>query len=93
MSKVKPWLNINDYIDYREPNLDRSTYTKSNYWSFGMSDFMGDNFPHKEFDQSKCPVCGGVGTKAVIREDSKGKRRGIKRIIPCPENCEHTIRW
>lgn len=93
MPKAKPWLNLDDYMTYQPPNTDRSTWVKSNHWAFGMSDFMGDDFPRKTFDKVKCPTCGGGGTVAVTREDSRGKRRGIKRIMPCPENCEYTIRW
>lgn len=94
MSKLKPWLNIDDYMDYREPNTDRSTWKKSNPWSFGASTFKVNNWPPpKKFDKDKCPACGGTGRIMVLREDSKGKRRGIKRSIPCPEECEYTINW
>jgi hypothetical protein len=92
MPKV-PWENIDDYMEFREPNLDRSTWTKSNFWQFGSSSFKGRQWPKKKFDSKKCPRCGGKGTVESLREDPRGKRRRIKRIIPCPENCEYTINW
>lgn len=94
MPKPKPWLNLDDYMDYRPPNTDRSTWTKSNKWAFGTSTFKTNPWPpKKKFDKSKCKVCGGGGTISVLREDRKGQRRGIKRVIPCPEGCEYAVKW
>jgi len=93
MANKVPWENVDDYLEYRKPNTDRSTWTKSNKWSFASSDFKGDKWPKKKFNKNLCPACGGTGRIMVLREDSKGKRRGIKRSMPCPEECEYTINW
>ena len=91
MSKAR-WEDINKYMNYQKPNTDRSTFKKSNEWAFGSSSFKG-SWPKQEFDKSKCPVCGGSGRSFEIRSDLRGNRRGIKRSVPCPENCEHTKHW
>ena len=88
------WENIDDYFTKTEPNLDRSTWVKSNEWGFGSSTFKGNDWPKKKkFDKDKCPVCGGAGRLWVTIEDPRGKRRRIKRSLPCPENCEYTVHW
>lgn len=88
MPKV-PYENIDNYFTHQEPNLDRSTWTKSNRWAFASSDFNGNSWPKKEFDKGKCPTCGGAGRIWVAR----GNRRRIKRSAPCPENCEYAVHW
>lgn len=88
MPKAKPWLDVNDYMEYREPNLDRSSYTKSNYWAFGSSTFKSPAWPRRRFDKEKCPSCGGIGRVWIQKAGAKNERRRRKTNIRCPENCE-----
>lgn len=94
MAKQRPWVNIDDYMIFQPPNTDRSTWKKSNRWAFGSSSFKGKGWPvKKEFDPEKCDVCGGAGRIYQLRNDLKGNKRGIKRNVPCPKECEYTIHW
>ena len=93
MAKKAPWLNVDDYLKYQPPNTDRSTWTKSNKFAYGSDTFKGKEWPKRELDFEKCEVCGGAGRIYQLREDLRGNKRGIKRNIPCPKECEYTIHW
>jgi len=81
---AKQWLDVDHYMQYQKPNTDRSTWTRSNEWSFGV----GVDVPKREFDKDKCPVCGGAGRVWSQLTGAKNERRMKKRNIKCPAECE-----
>ena len=89
MPKPTRWVDVDDYMNYRPPNTDRSTWTKSNEWAFGI----GTDFPKKEGDPAKCPTCLGLGRIWVQKEGNKNERRRKKTSIECPDQCEYTKRY
>ena len=83
------WLDVDQYMTHQKPNLDRSTFTRSNEWSFGV----GGNVPKKKFDKRKCKTCGGGGRIFVQKEGSKARRKGTKTSVPCPDDCKHVVHY
>jgi len=79
------WVNVDDYMNYQPPNTDRSTWTRSNEWSFGV----GVDIPKRAFDEEKCSVCGGNGRIWVQKAGSKNERLRKQTSIPCPEQCKY----
>lgn len=84
MSSHKQWLDVDHYMQYQAPNTDRSTWKRSNEWSFGI----GVDIPKSVFDESKCSVCGGKGRIWQQKEGAKNERRRKKTNVKCPANCE-----
>ena len=50
------WEDVDKYMNYQEPNRDRSTWKKSNEWAFGSQTFSYQSWPERKFDADKCPV-------------------------------------
>ena len=90
LKRSDSWLDVDRYMNHQEPNTDRSTWTKSNPWSFGMSGRIKE-MPRREFDADMCDVCGGLGRIWV--DGGKSKRRRIQTSIACPKECCYTRHW
>jgi len=74
--KKQPWLDVDQYMNHQEPNLDRSTFKSTNQYTMQL----GGEFKIKR-DYSVCPICGGTGK--VWRESGKHKRRRRSTLVPC----------
>ena len=72
----KMWLDTDQYINYQEPNLDRSTFTATNKYTTQL----GGDFKIKR-DYSICEFCGGTGK--IFVPNGKHKRRRRSTQVPC----------
>jgi hypothetical protein len=70
------WLDVDQYMNHQEPNLDRDTFTATNQYTMQLG---GDFKIPRDFD--KCEFCGGRGM--VWEESGKHKRRRVSTLVPC----------
>ena len=83
MARKKTWLDVDDYMNYREPNLPRSKWKGQLRRSVGF-----DNTVIKSMrDYSKCPDCGGTGNKFVSIKTTGRKYTRKLRMVRC--DCEY----